>query len=389
MKVLFIHHVTEMHGSSISLFNLLDGLIKRGVEVSLVVPINWTKDQNFYKRAEEIGIKLYPVFLVQTKDDKGWSKRPWHIRTYTREWLSLIRQKRYSYKQICSVIKEVEPDIIHTNVGIIHEGYWAAKRFNIPHVFHIREYQDKDFNWCVLPTKKMFERMLRSSSYVITITDAIKKHFHLSNKNNAETIYNGIYSEKESVFEENKKPYFICASRISPEKGCEDVIIAFSRFHKSNEAYRLVFAGDGPNDYIARLQMLAESLGCGQNIDFIGFVTNVKDFMREATALIVASYNEGFGRMTAEALFQGCLVLGRNTAGTKEIIEKTGGFAFDNNDELASQMQTVAIMSKEEYFSSISIYQSKAVSLFSIENNITQVAGIYSKIVSRNKNDKA
>ena len=61
------------------------------------------------------------------------------------------------------------PDIIHTNTGVIHEGLKVAKRLKIPHVWHLREYQDKDFNWeafplffCILPN---VEKILCDNNY--------------------------------------------------------------------------------------------------------------------------------------------------------------------------------------------------------------------------------
>lgn len=40
--------------------------------------------------------------------------------------------------------------------------------------------------------------------------------------------------------------------------------------------------------------------------------------MNRATALIVPSPFEAFGLITAEAMFNKCLVIGKDTAGTKE-----------------------------------------------------------------------
>ena len=83
------------------------------------------------------------------------------------------------------------PDIIHTNTGVIHEGLKVAKRLKIPHVWHLREYQDKDFNWEAFPCFSAYCQMLRKS-YVITITNDIKAHFGLLDFPYSRTIYNGV-----------------------------------------------------------------------------------------------------------------------------------------------------------------------------------------------------
>ena len=103
--------------------------------------------------------------------------------------------------------------------------------------------------------------------------------------------------------------------------------------------------------------------------------------MKKAKALIVASYNEGFGRMTAEASFSGCLVIGRNTGGTKEILDETGGLRFNDNIELYNCMIKATNMNELEYKDIVSRAQNKAKEMYSIENNVEGVCEFYHSIM--------
>ena len=103
--------------------------------------------------------------------------------------------------------------------------------------------------------------------------------------------------------------------------------------------------------------------------------------MSKAKALIVASYNEGFGRMTAEAAFCNTIVIGRNTAGTKEILSKTGGLPFNNVTEMTNQMEAISTMSHDEYKIMAQKAQKVAIDCFSIESNVNQVQELYKSIV--------
>ena len=107
-----------------------------------------------------------------------------------------------------------------------------------------------------------------------------------------------------------------------------DIIWAFALFFRKHVDYKLLIAGFGNESYIAQCVDLAKKLGCEKNVLFSGYVEDVRPLMDNATALVVASYNEGFGRMSAEACFRGCLLIGRNTGGTKEIMDSVGGFPF-------------------------------------------------------------
>lgn len=371
-----------MHGSSISLFSMIYGLKKHDVEISLVVPTNWPRNQPFIDKIEELGITLHYAHIVQTYDGAGWSRKPWKIRTFYRELKELVHQRKVSYRQICNIVEEVKPDIIHTNVGVIHDGFWAARKYKIPHVFHIREYQDKDFGWKILPTKRLFEIMLNKSSAVVTITDEIRRHFHLLLNNNSCTIYNGIYSKDEITYIPNKEKYFLCASRISPEKGCDEVIKAFSKFYRDHQDYTLRFAGDVTPIYENQLKTLAKELKCEDGVLFLGYRSDVKALIQHAKAIVVASYNEGFGRMTAEAALQGCLVIGRNTAGTKEIMDKVGGMPFDNIEELFNAMSNSIDISNDDYSLKVLRSQEKALSLYTTEKNVEKIYCLYKSLMN-------
>ena len=181
----------------------------------------------------------------------------------------------------------------------------------------------------------------------------------------------------------NKENYFLCCSRISPEKGHKEVVKAFAIFYKKHPNYRLVIAGFGDPQYIQELKDDADRYGCLKAVDFIGFQKDVRPFMRKARALIVASRFEGFGRMTAEAAISGCLVIGHNTGGTKEILDITGGFPYMGKAEsLAKAMIQAADLDKNAYQKMAEIAQKQAVQFFSNESNIRNVYSFYREILS-------
>lgn len=59
-------------------------------------------------------------------------------------------------------------------------------------------------------------------------------------------------------------------------------------------------------------------MNIASQVVFLGMRKDIYSLMKDAMALIVPSYWEGFGFITTEAMFNGCLVIGRNTSGTKE-----------------------------------------------------------------------
>ena len=378
MKVLYILHVAQMHGSTISILNTIKGVKSKGIEPIVVIPDSKLCDESFKKSIEELRIKTYiiPLALSVFKRDEYYT---WSIRQKIYKFRHLYVQKYQNYKLLSKIVKIEKPHIIHTNVGVIHEGFWVAKKYRIPHIFHIREYQDKDIGWKIVPSKSCFCWILKRSN-VITITSALKSYFGLEKRSNALTIYNGIYSRTKTSMVFPKEDYFFCASRVSKEKGIDEVIIAFALFCKTHPNYKLLIAGTGDIRYLERLYELASNNNCRDKVHFLGSINDVYGYMQKARALIVGSHYEGFGRMTAEAAFAGCLVIGRNTGGTKEIIDRIGGYKFNTVEELITSMNTISVLTETTYREMAHYAQNQAIESFSIEQNVEKTLSIYHSI---------
>ena len=376
MRVLYIIHSSIMGGATISFLNLILGIKKKGVEPYVV--INKRIDNEEFDSVLKLnGIPFFKANIVKSIIIPKKTLRG--MVSFVKQYLSLSLEKKRSRKEIERICREVNPVIIHTNTGVVHEGFWVAKKLHIPHVWHLREYQTKDFNWYIYPSKNRFCSDLLQS-YVITITDDIKAYFQLENSHKAFTIYNGVFSEQKDFPFLDKENYFLLCSRISKEKGHEEAIKAFSRFSQRKN-FKLVIAGFGDQPYVQELVDLSKTLKCDDHVVFVGFQNDVVNLISKARALLVPSYYEGFGRMTAEAAFCGTVIIGRDTGGTKEIVQNTrGGFLFSTTEDLISKMEVVANMSGDDYKSIAEAAQKIARRSYSIEKNVDKTFELYSKI---------
>ncbi len=378
MKVLYIVHSTMCGGATISFLNMILGLKNQGVSPIVVSP-DIGENEQFDKTLKDNNIPHYKICIVSSYLPIVKFDNIFH---WINRFVTIPIKKRRSMRQLREVIRKEAPVIIHTNTGVVHEGYKVARNLGLPHVWHLREYQTLDFHWYILPSASRFRKMLKQS-YVVTISDGIRSYFGLTDSPNAHTIYNGIYKQNDIRFNYPKSNYFLCASRISPVKGHDDVIEAFALFVKDYPNYRLKILGDGKEDYVRHLKKKTILLGCADKVDFIGMKYDVREWMSNAKSLIVASKFEGFGRMTAESAFCGTLVIGRNTGGTSEIINKIGGLLFDDISGLRKQMVTLTSLSEEEYSKMVLSAQKTAADLYSIENNVIQIKMLYESICHR------
>ena len=149
----------------------------------------------------------------------------------------------------------------------------------------------------------------------------------------------------------------------------------------------LRIAGTGRNDYIDKLVNLSREL-LGKNsykINFIGAQSpkDIRSLMSQAQALIVASRCEGFGRMSAEAALHHCLVIGKKTGGTEEIINLCGGLGYTGGSgELAQEMEFFGQLSEQEKREAFL----EAIKLFTNEASAKQVCDYYNQILLEQKN---
>lgn len=378
-----------MGGATISFINMIKDISEsKDVEAVIVIPqgSNCADVSEFYERISmpEIKIIELPVPSFEFCELPPVCQLKQFIHHVKFRFKTKIKEVK-AYNKLERLVLHEKPDVIHTNVGTVHVGFKVSQKYRIPHVWHLREYQDLDFGWVIQPSKEKFECMLNKSA-VVTITKDIFNHFHLENNLSASVVYNGIFRENEAVYIDNKDDYFLICSRLSPEKGIKEAIEAFCNFCKVDKKYKLKILGsvDTGNLYYQELVKIVDNYQCRDRVEFLGFQSDVRPYMKKAKALIVASFHEGFGRMTAEACFMGCVVIGRNTSGTKEILDYTGGLLYDGcQNKLVEKMLLLAKMSQKEYRAIALNAMNRAKEQYSIEANADAIYNIYKTILKK------
>lgn len=382
MKILYIIHSCIMGGATISFCNLIRGCKENGIDITVVCPYEKNAGVEFLSFLDRLGCRYIfahipssYISLISINDKIKFPLRS----------LRLIIYKTRFYLELKRIAVIENPDIIHTNTGVVHEGAIVARKKGIPHIWHLREYQLKDFNMHPFPSMATFKRLTKNS-FTVCITKDIQKYFGLENYVCSSVIYNPIMPEsivmdKSSV--QIREPYFLCANRISCEKGIEDIISAFSQFIRFKPYYKLKIYGFGSESYVNYLKGLCAENNMTDCVEFLGYAdTNIiYASMKSSKALIVGSYNEGFGRMTAEANMLGVPVIGRNTAGTKEILDQTyGGFRFSTVEELVRKMKVVAEMNAIQICEFMKEPERRAKELFSTESHVKRMMQLYDKV---------
>jgi len=109
----------------------------------------------------------------------------------------------------------------------------------------------------------------------------------------------------------SRRPYVCSISRLHPKKGIDILLSAWAQIYERYQEWQLVIAGPDENQYLAKLQALAQSWGIHQTVIFTGAVEGiVKSAMLQcASAFVLPSLSEGVPGAVVEALGYGLPVL--------------------------------------------------------------------------------
>lgn len=369
MKVLYISNCGDWSGSSIALRNLLTLLPSMGVEPLVVCNFEGTFTQ--WMSEHDIAWKIIPY--------------PWNYQPSTRTFRDklaffwrIYKFRRAEESAACilqNLCKRFLPDIIHSNNGIISIGDIVAKRLHIPHVWHLREYQDKDFGMTPISSMRSFRKKIQGS-HCICITKDIQRYFKL-NDGNSTVIYDGVMPQGKSRYCAEKDNYLLFVGRVEASKGIDVLIDAFGEYYKQGGDTELWISGTGKEDYVALQKEKVNKFGITSQVKFLGFRSDVYDLMYKAKAVVVPSRFEGFGFITVEAIFNGAIVIGHNTAGTAEIGNSCPILhLYDTKEQLI-----VLLKGTEEYLDNILISQEYANDNYTIEVSSRNVFKVYKGIV--------
>ena len=346
MRILYINHDNNLNGSTIALKNILQNISRRH-EVRVVTPRTYDiENSELIKFLNKFNIHYYTLnygltIYSQCKNNP--------IRWFV-ETCSMLKNTLISRYKIQKIVDEFKPDIVHTNNGPVNIAFDCCRKKNIPHVWHLREYSDVGLGIKVFPSKKQWLKNIHSrTNYNIAITQGVYDYYKLRKCDTV--IYDGVINLSEELPSNDikREKYFLFVADASQEgKGFYDVLLAFKRIQKEFQDYKILVAGPfyKTSKYGMKILSYIEKENLSQQIEFLGFRKDVYHLMNNATALLVTSYFGGFGFTTTEAMFCDCLVIGRNTTGTKEQFDNgmlfTGleiGLRFETIEDLVNCMR--------------------------------------------------
>ena len=388
MNVAYIlNNTTATNGDTKAFLNLLQGVIGRGIHPFVIMPdkngIYHELERNSKVRIKTFNYRTCAYPRLRTAIDRLY---------FVPKLLARIIVNWKASRQLATYLKENAIDIVHTNVGVVRIGFNAAQRNGIPHIYHIREYSS-EFGIHYFPAKTSFLHQLDDKkSYSICITKAIQRYYQQAGKRKqSRVIYDGVFSKRDDMPESQEKNYFLFAGRIQPAKGLDQLLMAY-KLYTDKEAHPLCLKIAGSivdENYSKKQTKFVEEHRLSGKVEFMGNRDDIADLMRKARALVVASPLEGFGFCMPEAQQQGCLVIARNTGGTKEQLDNALDIAgqeialrYESTEQLAGLLSEVANHPLAFYGKYIQKAFTVVNQLYTTENHVDKVCEFYHDILS-------
>lgn len=369
------HNLT---GGVRSFLNLIEVLVKKGVEPYVVTSEEWA----FTERLSEMGIPFLTVKML--RPFVGITE---HVR-FEREkyWIKSIINKR---AEICAYkwLKGNEVELIHVNsqfVGVV--GNKVAKKLGVPCVYHLREFLEEGFGVKFYDDKLLHEYVAKSDS-LIAISQSVKEYYEKLFDTRVNLVYNGLPINEYTFYEytprfTGKRINIAIVGRVTEAKGQKEAVLAVERlvkYYRRDDILLHIIGYEGKDVYEIELSNLVKEKGIEKNVKFHEFMSAPINVLKDCDIGVLCSQSEAFGRVTVEYMLASLFTIGSNTGGTLEIIEnKRSGLLYHLGEpyDLAEKINW-AIDNQVEANKIVKCGQERAIRLYSIESTAQKIMDIY------------
>ena len=377
IKVCFVaENSSEMAGSAQSLANLMIELASHDVVPTLVS--HKYSDQIKYANDHGIRTTIIPSIIgVYLKTPKGYLKR-----------IIFKATEPIILRLILNFLQKEKFDVIHMN-SLDSSIVWAiaAKKLNIPYVWHLREYKDENVKFKLIDENKYLQIISNADEVIVISKDMQKYYEHCLNRNCC-LIYNGFkidtyYSDcQNKLLDETIKCVII--GRVVEDKRQMDAILAIKKLIKMGYKFHLDIIGYRDSDkYEKDIKKYIECHDLSANINLIPYTYEIRNLIKDSDIGLMCSTREAFGRVTIEYKLAGLLAIGANTGGTPEIIEDgVNGLLYEMGDieNLTNQLLWVA-NNRLKAKTILQEGQKQAIKEFNIENTANKVLNVYKTVI--------
>lgn len=276
----------------------------------------------------------------------------------------------------CLAIRRLGADLVISNSSVIFAPAIAAKLAGVRHAFWVREYLSRNqqltfpfgpqtaYSLMSSLSKRMFcvstavfndlPEGVRRSGKALVLTNAVPT------ANLAEPPEGTISAFRAELGFLPEDVVFGVFSTVYPQKRQEDAVLATALARKSDPRVKLLVAGRGDKEYLARLRELADREAPG-GVTFVGFRDDIAPVIHASDAVLSCSVIESFGLTMIEAFACGKPVIAAAAGGALDIVtDGEDGFLVQPMSPKAISEKMLALSGDPEEMARMSANARKA-----------------------------
>lgn len=361
-------------GGEIALLNLVSHLDRTRFKLLVVLSSEGPLEGKLREVDVETMVLPLAASLVHTRKD--------HLtRSTLTRFRDALRVLTYSLK-LARLLRSRKASLLHTNsLKADVFGGIAGRLARVPVLWHVRDRIENDY----LPVKAVlvFRWLARwLPNYVITNSQATLDTLHLSRR--ARVVHDGIAITATPTEHQPGGALKIgIVGRISPWKGQHIFLEAAKTVQKEFPNTRFQIIGSamfGEEEYERKLREQAQKLELGENLEWLGFRSDVPELINALTILIHAStMGEPFGQVVIEGMVAGKPVIATRGGGVPEIVEDgVSGVLVPMNDAPALAAAIAELLRNPAYMKDLGLAGHKRVSEhFRIDQTAQKVEDVY------------
>jgi glycosyltransferase involved in cell wall biosynthesis len=277
----------------------------------LIISDAWEPQVNGVVRTYQNIIKNLPEFSVEVVHPYNWGFKRYPLPGYKEIELAInpwrVRQQIWisKYQNDCVHIATEGPLGLFAKMELDSIGYPYTTSFHTL----FPEFIETRYKIPSRLTYSYFRWFHKKSKAILVPTKGIQGHLEKKGFKNLVLWTRGVDQDlfnPSHKFNKIKKPYILCVSRVSREKGLDD-------FCKLDHP-RKVLVGDGP--YLDKLKSKYK------DVEFVGKVEGVKlaEWYANADAFVFPSKTDTFGIVLLESISSGTPVIAYSQPGPLEVV---------------------------------------------------------------------
>ncbi len=403
-------------GLSLACYGIVKALLKKGVEVDLILPI---RENLYFPLRKEEDADLLPVASPKGEIIHEEFKRK------TLRWIeeipSAYKNRRLIMRELLGKERVFDDKILNDLLQILHDGWLFddVREWTISAI-EIARHLDFDIihahDWLAYPAgiviKKIsrkplvahihateFDRAggpgerrihdieylgLQEADRVVSVSNYTAREIaekYLVDPSKIRVVHNAFIiekvKEKKRLF---KEPTVVFVGRITLQKGPDYFIEIAHRVLERTKNVRFIMAGRG--DMERMVMERVASWGLGTKFLFSGFLSRneVAELFASADIFVMSSVSEPFGIAALEAMSMGTVAIVAKNSGVAEITRSTFKVDFWDIEKMADII--VDLINNPQKLEEISKRSMEEASSLRWEDQVERLIAVYSELIT-------